>query len=73
MAFTTLPHKLLQPDNFEQEVKELRKRFADEKDPNYVFKPAYHKRIPADGVAPYMGGIWVPVFIIAERPRKADI
>lgn len=30
------------------------------KDSNdFVFKPAYHKRIPADGVAMYMEGIWV--------------
>ena len=33
----------------------------DKENPNYVFKPAYHKRIPADGVAMYMEGIWVRV------------
>lgn len=59
MAFTTLPHKLLQPDNFEKEVRQLRRRFVDSKDKDYVFKPIYHKRIPADGIAPYMDGIWV--------------
>jgi hypothetical protein len=66
MAFTTLPHKLLQPENFDQGVIELRKRFADQKDPDYVFKPTYHKRIPADGVAPYMSGIWVRATIFSS-------
>lgn len=59
MAFATLPHKLLQPERFEQEAIELRGRFTDPKDPDYVFKPIYHKRIPADGVAPYMASVWV--------------
>lgn len=59
MTFTTLPHKLLQPENFDKEVVSLRKRFVDPQDKDYVFKPAYHKRIPADGLAPYMEGIWV--------------
>jgi hypothetical protein len=66
MAFATLPHKLLQPDRFESEVLELRKRFTDPKDPDYVFKPVYHKRIPADGVAPYMASIWVRTASRAE-------
>jgi hypothetical protein len=26
---------------------------------DYLFKPVYHKRIPTDGVAFYMEGIWV--------------
>ena len=59
MAFTTLPHKLLQPDQFALGIKDLRKRFVDPKDPDYAFKSSYHKRIPADGCAPYMAGIWV--------------
>lgn len=59
LSFTTLPHKVLVPDKFEEEVKELRKRFAEKDSKDYLFKPAYHKRIPADGVAMYMEGIWV--------------
>ncbi|CUA74757.1 Protein SEY1 [Coprinopsis cinerea okayama7 len=59
LTYTTLPHKLLQPDKFEEEVVKLRSRFADRTNPDFVFKPAYHKRIPADGVAHYMEGIWV--------------
>ncbi|TFY72144.1 hypothetical protein EVG20_g862 [Dentipellis fragilis] len=48
-------------DKFEQEVQNLRKRFTDKSRDDYVFKPAYHKRIPADGVAFYMEGIWEQV------------
>ncbi|CAD6565482.1 MAG: Dynamin-like GTPase that mediates homotypic ER fusion [Cyphobasidiales sp. Tagirdzhanova-0007] len=61
LDFTALPHKLLQPDQFEQQVLELRARFVDPKDPSFAFKPAYHKRIPADGFAPYLSGIWEQV------------
>ena len=59
LSFTALPHKILAADKFEAEVQELRKRFVDKEREDYVFKPAYHKRIPADGVAMYMEGIWV--------------
>lgn len=59
LGFVTLPHKLLQPDLFESEIKDLRKRFVNSSDPNYVFLPKYHKRIPADGIAQYMSTIWV--------------
>ncbi|KAF8948035.1 Dynamin-like GTPase that mediates homotypic ER fusion, partial [Entomortierella lignicola] len=56
--FTTLPHKLLQPEKFELEVDQLRSRFANPSDPNYVFQPQYSKRVPADGLHVYAGGIW---------------
>lgn len=59
LAFTALPHKILSADKFEEEVQNLRKRFVDKDTPGYLFKPVYHKRIPADGVAFYMEGIWV--------------
>lgn len=59
LSFAALPHKVLAADNFETEVQELRKRFVDKSREDYVFKPAYHKRIPADGAAFYMEGIWV--------------
>jgi len=61
LAFTTLPHKILSTDRFEQEVKNLRTRFVDKTSEDYLFKPVYHKRIPADGVAFYMEGIWEQV------------
>ena len=59
LAFTALPHKLLLPDKFESDVQALRRRFVNKDDADYLFKPVYHKRIPADGVAFYMQGIWV--------------
>lgn len=61
LSFTTLSHKLLKPDAFEADVNRLRGRFVDKAREDYVFKPTYHKRIPADGVAFYMEGIWVCV------------
>lgn len=59
LSFATLPHKLLQPDLFESEVKSMRKRFVDPKSEGYVFLSKYHKRIPADGISQYMCTIWV--------------
>ncbi|KAF5386149.1 hypothetical protein D9615_002595 [Tricholomella constricta] len=61
LAFTALPHKILSADKFESEVLNLRTRFVNKSSADYLFKPAYHKRIPADGVAFYMEGIWEQV------------
>ncbi|KAF8520478.1 RHD3/Sey1 [Hysterangium stoloniferum] len=61
LSFTALPHKILAAKEFEAEVVELRKRFTDKSRDDFLFKPAYHKRIPADGVAMYMEGIWEQV------------
>lgn len=47
------------PEQFETAVQDLRKRFVDRSRDDFVFKPSYHKRIPADGVAFYMEQIWV--------------
>ena len=56
--FTGLPHKILLPEKFDEEVAVLRGRFNDPKNPNYVFRPQYHKRIPADGYHVYASSIW---------------
>ncbi|KAF9186847.1 Dynamin-like GTPase that mediates homotypic ER fusion [Haplosporangium sp. Z 767] len=56
--FTTLAHKLLQPEKFDADVDKLRLRFTDPSDPNFVFQPQYSKRVPADGLHIYAGGIW---------------
>ncbi|KAF8647142.1 hypothetical protein AX16_006973 [Volvariella volvacea WC 439] len=61
LGFTSLPHKHLLPDQFNQQVKQLRQRFVDKNREDYLFKSVYHKRIPADGVAFYMEGIWEQV------------
>lgn len=57
-TFVTLPHKLLQPAEFDTQVVELRKRFVDKQRPDFMFKPEYHKRIPADGLPHYLSSIW---------------
>ena len=59
--FTTLPHKILQPAEFDKAVDVLRNRFVDPNDPNFVFKTEYHKRIPADGLPHYLESIWEQV------------
>ncbi|KAG0309687.1 Dynamin-like GTPase that mediates homotypic ER fusion [Dissophora globulifera] len=56
--FTTLSHKLLQPEKFDSDVEQLRLRFTNSADPNYVFQPQYSKRVPADGLHIYAGSIW---------------
>ncbi|KDN35946.1 root hair defective 3 GTP-binding protein [Tilletiaria anomala UBC 951] len=60
-SFTTLPHKLLQPKEFDDQVLALRQRFTDSKHPGFIFKTQYHKRIPADGLPHYLANIWEQV------------
>lgn len=69
-AFATLPHKILQPNEFVAEVKKLGDRFRVGKRPinndfesysdteSGVFLPEYHRRIPADGFSVYAEGVW---------------
>lgn len=68
-AFATLPHKILQPEKFVEDVEKLSRRFRDGyKDPKTaglvdeetlpVFLPEYHRRIPADGFPTYADGVW---------------
>jgi len=56
--FIGLPHKVFKNEQFEAEVKLLKNRFYNKDDPNYVFKPDYHRRIPADGFPQYAQSIW---------------
>ncbi|GAA5899382.1 hypothetical protein JCM6882_009104 [Rhodosporidiobolus microsporus] len=60
LDFVALPHKLLQPEQFEDSVVKLRTRFKSKQEAGdeFVFKSKYHKRIPADGISAYMGTIW---------------
>ncbi|EOD42878.1 putative gtp-binding protein sey1 protein [Neofusicoccum parvum UCRNP2] len=68
-AFATLPHKILQPEKFVEDVEKLSTRFREGyKDPKTaglldeeaqpVFLPEYHRRIPADGFPTYADGVW---------------
>ncbi|KAF9291269.1 Dynamin-like GTPase that mediates homotypic ER fusion [Mortierella alpina] len=58
LQFTGLPHKLLQPQNFDSGIEQLRCRFTDPSNRSYVFKPQYSKRVPIDGLQAYAGAIW---------------
>ncbi|KAH6235419.1 GTPase SEY1 [Parastagonospora nodorum] len=68
-AFVALPHKILQPEKFEEAVTKLSLRFKEGyNDPKTsglvdeaelpIFQPQYHRRIPADGFPAYAEGIW---------------
>ena len=70
-TFVALPHKVLQPERFVEEVAKLRFRFrdghrsgqrmgtlADDDIQGGVFLPEYHRRIPADGFPRYAETIW---------------
>lgn len=68
-AFVALPHKILQPEKFEEAVQKLGTRFREGyNDPKMsgliddadlpVFLPQYHRRIPADGFSMYAEGVW---------------
>ncbi|KAG4097085.1 protein SEY1 [Neocallimastix lanati (nom. inval.)] len=58
LVFTSLPHKIYLPEQFEQEVIQLKERFYNTEDPDYVFKSKYHRGIPADGFSSYAESIW---------------
>lgn len=53
--FQTLSHKVLQPDNFNEDVKLLGDRILDKND---LFKPYYHHNIPVDGWTMYAENCW---------------
>lgn len=68
-AFAALPHKILQPEKFVEEVARLGSRFRegvrgreslrdDHELGGGVFLPEYHRRIPADGFSVYAEGVW---------------
>ncbi len=58
--FTGLPHKLLEPTQFVSAVGDLRKRFVDPKNADFILHTEhFQKDIPADGLAPYASRIWV--------------
>ncbi|ODQ50180.1 root hair defective 3 GTP-binding protein [Saitoella complicata NRRL Y-17804] len=58
MEFTTLPHKILMPEKFDEEAAQLRERFVTPTNSGFVFRKEYHKRIPADGLTHYTSSIW---------------
>ena len=61
LMFTALPHKVLLPGEFDQACAQLKRRFVNQEDPNYVFRTEYHKRIPMDGLPHYLSSVWEQV------------
>ena len=68
-AFTALPHKMYQPEQFKAEIAKMATRFREghrdrRKDAllgefeGGIFLPEYHRRIPADGFSHYAEGVW---------------
>lgn len=68
-AFTALPHKLYQPEQFKADVAKMATRFREgHRDRRRdaligemeggIFLPEYHRRIPADGFSHYAEGVW---------------
>jgi len=79
-SFVALPHKILQPERFAQEVDKLATRFREGyKDPRKqslmeeqtqpLLLPEYHRRIPADGFAVYAEGVWDQI----EQNKDLDL
>ncbi|KAK9480579.1 RHD3/Sey1 [Lipomyces japonicus] len=58
LQFTALPHKILQPKQFDEAIGKLEYRFEDKSDSNYVFDPKYHRNVPADGWSIYASNVW---------------
>ncbi|KAI9500339.1 root hair defective 3 GTP-binding protein [Coemansia spiralis] len=61
LKFTSLPHKVLQPENFEKQALELRNQFTHRSSKGYVFRPSYKRNVPADGFPHYAEAVWEKV------------
>ncbi|KAK5688101.1 Dynamin-like GTPase that mediates homotypic ER fusion [Elasticomyces elasticus] len=68
-GFVALPHKILQPEKFEQEVRNLGTKFREgyknpktaglvDEQSEPILLSEYHRRIPADGFPMYARGVW---------------
>ncbi|PVZ97849.1 hypothetical protein BB558_006179 [Smittium angustum] len=58
IRFSSLPHKLLQPEKFESSVQKLWHDFGSPETKNYVFKKQYKRNVPADGFPRYLEAVW---------------
>ena len=59
--FALLPHKILEEEKFNKEVRELRKRF-DRRASNSLFLPDSHtKDIPIDGLPAFIRQVWATI------------
>jgi hypothetical protein len=56
-----MPHKIFEPQKFNEEVIELRKRFVQSAE-NSLFLPDSHpKDIPIDGVPAFIRQVWATI------------
>lgn len=69
LEFVGLAHKLLQPKEFEQDVKKLGDSFVFEQNVPFYFKPAYHHRLPLDGWTIYAENCWEQI----ENNKDLDL
>lgn len=58
LEFTALAHKLLQPEKFESDVRDLGDRFSDKQRKDYLFKNDYRQNFPIDGWTVYAERCW---------------
>lgn len=65
LRFATLPHKVLQPEQFIAQAAELRKRFVK----GDAFRPEYHRKVPIDGWSMYAQQIWQQI----EENKDLDL
>lgn len=58
LEFTTLAHKLLQPEKFDDDVRALGDRFANKTREDHLFKTDYRQNFPIDGWTVYAERCW---------------
>lgn len=62
VRFAFLPHKILQSDDFDEQMRLVKDRFFNESNPEYIFPavPDDEQLVPED-FAPFAAGIWARV------------
>ncbi|KAL3233204.1 Protein SEY1 [Nakaseomyces bracarensis] len=69
LEFTGLAHKLLQEENFFNDMKKLGDSFVNESTDPYYFKSHYHHNLPVDGWNMYAEQCWEQI----ENNRDLDL
>lgn len=69
LEFTGLAHKLLQEENFFNDLKKLGDSFVNENTEPYYFKSNYHHNLPVDGWNMYAEQCWEQI----ENNRDLDL
>ncbi|KAG2221476.1 hypothetical protein INT45_005017 [Circinella minor] len=59
--FIGLPHGIFFTEQFAKEADNLRQRFINQTNSDYVFQPEYHKQIPIDAYHKYVSDIWTQI------------